>query len=157
LFAAVLGLCAAGSVGAADPAARFTTADSAAIEQLIVEYFQAFTQSDFARLNQLFTAPFVLVGPEPRVLPTLQDAVTAWTHTRERLNGTDYAVSKPVHIRVVGLTPRTGLANIYWQRLTKSGTVMSEGAEFYFVTKKSGRWQIDGNMGEQLAQYQGPR
>jgi len=146
-----------GLAHAAQPTGVFTSADSAAIDKLIHDYFHAFTVKNYAAFADYFAAPFLLVGPEPRVLPTVPDAVRMWRHIREPLDHTDYATSQPVHIRVLAISPQTALANIYWQRLTRSGAVMSQGAEYYFMTKKSGHWQIDGNMGQQLALYQGAR
>jgi len=135
------------------PAETFTAQDTQAIQGLIHSYFGAFTAKNFAAFSDYFTAPFVMVGRTPRTLATQQDVIRAWEQIRTRLDHTDYATSKPIDIRVIAVTPRRALANIHWKRFTHSGALMSEGAEFYFVTKLAGHWKIDGEMGQQLALF----
>lgn len=141
----------------AQDARAFTAADTQAIEQLARDYFHAFTVKNFAAFPKYFTAPFVLFRPQPLVLPTVEDVIRTWHQVRDPLDKTDYALSRIIQMHVVPLTPRTAMINIHWQRLTHAGTVLSEGAEFYFLIKREGNWRIDGNIGQQLALYQDAR
>lgn len=138
---------------AAEPPAAFTAQDSEAIKSVIRHYFQAFTAKDYAAFGDYFTAPFVLVGRQPQVLPTIEDVIRTWRGIRAPLDHTAYATSKAVEIRVIPMNSERALANIHWQRFKKDGSLLSEGAEFYFVIKRSGQWKIDGQMGQQLALF----
>jgi hypothetical protein len=140
-------------VAAALPPAQFTAQDSEAVRTLIRNYFAAFTAKRFALFDEYFTAPFMMAGATPRLLPTLADVVRAWRGIRERLDPTDYATSQATEIRVIPVTPERALANIHWKRFTRDGALMSEGAEFYFVTRQSGQWKINGVMEQQLALF----
>ena len=135
------------------PPAHFTAQDTEAVRTLIRNYFAAFTAKKFALFDEYFTAPFMMAGATPTLLPTLPDVIRVWRGIRERLDHTAYATSQAVEIRVIAVTPERALANIHWKRFTRSGALMSEGAEFYFVTRRSGQWKIDGLMGQQLALF----
>jgi hypothetical protein len=121
-------------------------------------YFRAFTQADWGHFDQYLTAPFVEMGPRPRYLASFADVLSTWHRIRDPLEGTDYAASKAVHVTVTALTADSALADVYWQRVTKSGRVMDDGAEYYFASRQpDGSWRLNGHIGQQLALYKGPR
>jgi hypothetical protein len=154
LAMSILGPPAGGAEPAASTATVGDTADeSAAIHSLVQQYFAAFTAKDYQDFSQFFAAPFLRIGKSIDLIATVPEVVRAWIAIRDPLDHTDYAASRPVQIRVTMLSGGRGMANIHWQRLRRDGTVLDEGAEFYLVTKQSGRWQIDGVMGQDLKDF----
>jgi hypothetical protein len=136
----------------------FPHGEQKSIEATVQGYFRAFTAKDWSHLDQYLTAPFVELGPAPRYLPTFADVLSVWRHVREPLDGTDYALSRAVRITVTPLTAQSALVDVYWQRLTKSGGVMQEGAEYYLASRnRDGAWRLNGHLDQDLALYQGPR
>lgn len=137
---------------------HFSARDGQAVEIVVRGYFRAFTDKDWAHLDQYLTAPFVEMGPTPRYLATFAEVLSTWRRIRDPLDGTDYAASKAVRVTVTALTPDSALADVYWQRVTKSGGVMDDGAEYYFASRqRDGSWRLNGHLGQQLALYRGPR
>jgi len=134
-------------------APSFTAADQRAIRSAVDGYFEAFTAKDFASFGKYFQAPFVVFGRQVRILATLQDVVRQWRGIREPLDNSAYGASKVLQIRIIPVSSERALADIHWQRLLKDGAVMSEGAEFYFMSKSSGSWKLAGVMGQQLALF----
>jgi ketosteroid isomerase-like protein len=138
---------------AAEPAAHAAVSDADAIRQFVDGYFASFTAKDYDVLRQDFSAPFVFMDPQPRVVPRLEEVVQVWRGIRESLDSSAYATSRVAQLRVVLLGGGRALANVHWQRLRRNGSLLSEGAEFYVLTRQSGRWQFDGVMGQNLALF----
>jgi len=144
--------------GASAQLYQFSAQDEQAVEVAVHGYFRAFTDKDWAQLDQYLTAPFVEMGPRPRYLATFADVLSTWHRIRDPLDGTDYAASKAVRVTVTALTPDSALADVYWQRVTKGGSVMGDGAEYYFASRQQdGSWRLNGHLDQQLALYRGPR
>jgi hypothetical protein len=136
------------------PPAPFAPADKAEVEKVINDYFQAFTDKNYDRVRDSFQAPFVnLSGGGSVVISTLDDAVGNYRRIRESLEGSGYAASKAVEIRITALANNGVIANIHWQRLKKDGSLLNEGSEFMIVTRESGRWKICSSIGQNLADF----
>jgi hypothetical protein len=146
---------------AAVPAAASTTHealltehDSTTLEHELRNWFAAFSVKNYAAIGQYFAAPYTAIGNKTIVLTDMATVRNMWQRTREALNGTDYAHTEAVAIRVIPRSATRALLNIHWRRINKDGSTMNEGSEFYFATKDSGVWRFNGGMSQNLAEYE---
>jgi len=128
-------------------------ADATLLKSMLRDWFSAFSAENYAAIDRYFAAPFTLVGQKTVVLEDMTAVRDVWRRTREGLNGTPYAHTEALAIRVIPRSPTQAMLNIHWRRVNRDGSTQSEGAEFYLATKDSGRWLFNGNISQQLAAY----
>jgi len=141
------------SAAARGPAPVLTAQDAATLRHMLQDWFVAFTAKNYAAIDQYFAAPYTAIGNQTVVLPNMLAVRNLWRRTREHLNGTGYSHTEAVALRVIPRSATLALLNIHWRRLNKDGTTMSEGSEFYFASKRSGKWHFNGGMSQELAEF----
>jgi hypothetical protein len=135
------------------PPPMYSPEDEAAIRSIVDRYFAAITVRDYAAIEQIAHAPYVIWGPEFALIPTMDGVMERYRKIRDALDPSDYALSRAIEVRVKPLHGRVAMAHVHWERLKKDGGRLNEGAEVLVMSKIGADWKISGNFGETVRDF----
>jgi uncharacterized NTF2-like protein DUF6841 len=144
--------------------ASFGPSERAAIERLFDGYGKAFSDENYGKLREYLQAPFVRFGPSNTftdtdsadwvVLQAMDDVIDFFRAGRNALKTQGVDVRPDWgQTRVTVLSVDRALVNRTYRRRRKDGSLVTEAASVYVVSRSSGSWKICGIMNQDLPEF----
>lgn len=162
IFMLIVGIAYPG-MASAQGTASFGLREQRAIEQLFAGYGEAYANENYVKLREYVQAPFVRFGPSNTfaetgsadwvVLPTMDDVLGFFRAGRDAVKAQGVQRFEQGQTRITALSVERALVNRSYRRYRKDGTLVTEAASFYVVSKSSGSWKICGIINQDLREF----
>jgi hypothetical protein len=142
-------------VAALDPPPTFGNQERMAVTTLVNDYFAAFSRKDYEALGNTETVPFTRwsLGGTPDVATTIEQVVKVSRTTRDGLDTTEYAATRPTGMIITPLSATSAFVDVHWTRIKKDDSLFQDGAEVLTVVKTPAGWRINGVITRALSHY----